>query len=97
MPLIFALSKNWRFDRWIGELSYPIYICHTIVAAVLVKCGVPLTGARLLLCTVPVAIIIRLLIEQPFDRLRQRIHKGKPAPAETLAPAPCDDCRQVDD
>lgn len=28
LPLLFNLSKNWEWDRRIGELSYPIYISH---------------------------------------------------------------------
>lgn len=28
VPPIFALTKNWRWDRSIGELSYPVYLVH---------------------------------------------------------------------
>lgn len=31
MPLIFLLSKGWKQDRSIGELSYPIYISHMYI------------------------------------------------------------------
>ena len=31
IPGTFALSKTWRLDRWIGELSYPIYLVHGLV------------------------------------------------------------------
>ena len=37
VPFIFALTKNWKVDRWIGELSYPVYIVHVVVGAVLAK------------------------------------------------------------
>lgn len=30
LPVIFTISKNWRWDREIGELSYPIYLMHYI-------------------------------------------------------------------
>jgi peptidoglycan/LPS O-acetylase OafA/YrhL len=30
IPFIFELSKNNKTDRYIGELSFPIYICHII-------------------------------------------------------------------
>lgn len=30
LPFIFELSKNSKIDRYIGEMSYPIYICHLI-------------------------------------------------------------------
>ena len=31
MPFIFAATKGSRTDRWLGELSYPIYLVHIIV------------------------------------------------------------------
>src|SRR6185295_8258209 len=88
VPFIFALTKNWAIDRWIGELSYPVYIVHVVFGAVLAKAmSVPLgagldhlddvKGWQLLLATIPVAIAIRLLIEQPIDRLRQRMHERR--------------------
>ena len=31
MPLAFLFQSKNRWDRWIGDLSYPIYIFHTLV------------------------------------------------------------------
>jgi peptidoglycan/LPS O-acetylase OafA/YrhL len=28
VPAVFALTKNWRWERQIGELSYPVYLVH---------------------------------------------------------------------
>jgi peptidoglycan/LPS O-acetylase OafA/YrhL len=30
-PFVFETSKNWRSDRTIGELSYPLYLVHGLV------------------------------------------------------------------
>lgn len=35
IPPLFALTKSCRLDARLGELSYPIYICHVTVIAVL--------------------------------------------------------------
>jgi peptidoglycan/LPS O-acetylase OafA/YrhL len=31
LPFIFMLTKRWKFDRYIGELSYPVYISHMLI------------------------------------------------------------------
>jgi len=31
LPFLFAETKNWRWDRWLGELSYPVYLIHFLV------------------------------------------------------------------
>ena len=34
-PYLFEATKDWRVDTFIGNLSYPIYLCHVLVTAVL--------------------------------------------------------------
>ena len=36
MPVVFMFSKNSVFDRFVGELSYPVYLVHFIVIQLLV-------------------------------------------------------------
>lgn len=31
LPFLFAETQHWRWDRWIGELSYPVYLLHMVV------------------------------------------------------------------
>lgn len=33
LPILFELSKSWKWDRVMGELSYPVYLVHLLVAA----------------------------------------------------------------
>lgn len=33
MPFVFKYSKAWKLDRFIGELSYPMYLTHLLVFA----------------------------------------------------------------
>jgi peptidoglycan/LPS O-acetylase OafA/YrhL len=93
VPFVFALTKSWRIDRWIGELSYPIYIVHVVAGAVLAKVvnaqGLDdVKGWQLLLATVPLAIFIRICIEDPIDRWRQRMHERKLKSEAPMEPAP---------
>ena len=37
LPFVFELFKRSDIDRKIGELSYPIYITHMLVAAVIIN------------------------------------------------------------
>lgn len=70
IPATFAVSKGWRADRWIGELSYPIYLCHLLVVQLCnghfgygdIK---PVAG------TIIAAIALTIAIERPLDRFRQ--------------------------
>ena len=32
---LFKLTANWKWDRWVGELSYPLYLVHMAVLWVL--------------------------------------------------------------
>jgi peptidoglycan/LPS O-acetylase OafA/YrhL len=28
IPFLFALTKDWKLDRWLGNMAYPVYLCH---------------------------------------------------------------------
>ena len=50
LPSVFSLTKNWRIDRWIGDLSYPIYLWHVLVLIWVQSVG-PLRGCACLAVT----------------------------------------------
>src|SRR5208282_2315656 len=35
LPILFDWTKRSRWQKWIGDLSYPVYICHILVKWVL--------------------------------------------------------------
>jgi peptidoglycan/LPS O-acetylase OafA/YrhL len=74
IPFIFNLFKNNKIDRFIGELSYPVYICHFLIINILTH-FTPLPHQILGLTTAIIAIIFSILllklIIQPIDRFRQ--------------------------
>lgn len=74
VPFIFELSKNSAVDRWIGTLSYPIYIVHMLCFGLVDEW--PVDGWSLALklaTTLIVSGAIVLTIELPGDRLRARL------------------------
>lgn len=64
IPWLFERTKNIALDRFLGELSYPIYIVHVFMGH--------FAGSRLaLLLTIVCSVLLHLLIEKPIDRWRQ--------------------------
>ena len=82
-PYVFHLTKDWKIDRWIGELSYPVYLVHVLVLSFLGGFET-WRGVICVVISVLVSIVILLAIEQPVDRWRQRLFRAaiKPATAE---------------
>lgn len=76
-PIMFASTKDNRFDRAIGELSYPLYLVHGIVqGAIFFKFGAPQGhigwGAAAVSASVTAAILLRILVEHPIESRRRR-------------------------
>jgi len=75
IPFLFKLTKDNRFDANIGELSYPIYMCHLFVMGLVqwspLK-NVPVWPRHIL--TIILVIIVAFLLDRllilPIDRLR---------------------------
>lgn len=81
LPFLFHISTRFRFDRWLGELSYPIYLCHLAVLGIGSKMLDPIMDRDwiplVLICaTVGVAALFVLLIDAPFERWRQRRYRS---------------------
>lgn len=71
-PFAFALTHRMRFDRWIGELSYPIYLTHLLAIAVVLHFELPMPVLSAIAITLLASVAVRMLIEDPVDRWRQR-------------------------
>lgn len=73
IPFLFIFFKGNNLDNKIGELSYPIYISHILVATI---CGVlPFTFLKnpmgIVLSTIFISFLLNKLISDPIDRYRQ--------------------------
>jgi len=72
LPFLFDASKNCSLDRWVGNLSYPVYIIHEPILRFLDRCLGVKGGLAALTATLAFSAVILMLVEQPLDRFRQR-------------------------
>jgi peptidoglycan/LPS O-acetylase OafA/YrhL len=76
IPILFRSSKDNLLDRHLGELSYPIYICHILVIwflDFLVPLGSTIVrGICIIAATLLASSALYLWIDRPVDRWRQR-------------------------
>lgn len=77
LPFLFQFSNLIRFDAFIGQLSYPIYISHALTNAVLLSTGIVKPNTQVyiyiaLICTIIFSLAVTYLLENPIDRYRQK-------------------------
>lgn len=79
LPLIFHLTKNWKWDRSIGNLSYPIYLAHLpineVIMARLPTVPAAFRGTYVLAGVTIVSFVLLKVVEEPIERLRQQRFK----------------------
>jgi len=87
LPFAFHFSAKLSFDRFIGDLSYPVYISHFLVITLLereMKGAEEYIGLAALVLTVAVSVVLTLAIERPIDRWRHRIFRRHTTALEPL-------------
>lgn len=77
LPFIFLLTRKSIFDRYIGALSYPIYISHFLIIKLLANTPYFQNTSTLRTCvtiivTLAVSIALIHFVEKPIERYRQR-------------------------
>lgn len=79
IPNLFELTKNNKADRFIGELSYPLYILHFPIRTLFDGFAIQneYFGLSVLAATLCLSIPVHFLIEKPIDRLRQKLVGGR--------------------
>ncbi|MEA3073141.1 MAG: hypothetical protein QOD29_4587 [Alphaproteobacteria bacterium] len=92
IPFLFRASKSWTFDRLLGELSYPIYICHVLVIWCLdrvVSLGAGyVRGFTIMAATIALSWVLYWSIDRPIDAWRQRRFDRERALVSPALPAP---------
>ncbi|HTZ20344.1 MAG TPA: hypothetical protein VMC06_05635, partial [Opitutaceae bacterium] len=87
VPWLFRATGQQRLDRWIGELSYPVYVGHVMLlpwAWQFAGTSHPLSvGLIAAVLVVGFAILFHALVETSVDHFRQRLAGSptNPAPA----------------
>jgi peptidoglycan/LPS O-acetylase OafA/YrhL len=64
LPVLFTATKNSKFDRWIGGLSYPIYILHAPNLLILEAATGSITGGYALPATLVISVLIVLIMDE---------------------------------
>ncbi len=85
LPCAFYFSRKCKWDRFIGELSYPVYISHFLVLQLITQrlhpaeSATPLIGLFVLVISLLLSVALLQFVEQPIDRLRHRIFQRRRA------------------
>ena len=89
VPPVFGLTATWRFDRTIGDLSYPIYLWHIFVGVFVEPIHRDPSGLLYVGITLALAVLTVVAVEYPAERWRQRQsqRKSQRRLATTAAPA----------
>lgn len=74
-PFLFALTRNWRIDNFIGQLSYPVYLSHIFVIGAVKQFGHSRFDKGLVATVLTLALSIALyfFIDRPVEVIRRRI------------------------
>ena len=75
-PFAFSATRHLAADRWIGELSYPIYLTHLVVVAGVLIYELPFPTWSAIAITLVLSALILQFIERPVDRWRQKRAAG---------------------
>lgn len=82
LPFAFEATKSNRFDRALGELSYPVYLVHYLLVFVVGALALPwLTANRgivVLVLSLLLAALLWRFVGQPFEARRQVRPGGVP-------------------
>jgi peptidoglycan/LPS O-acetylase OafA/YrhL len=71
-PIMFYGTRN-KVDSFIGELSYPMYICHFIVGSFMPYLYGHYGNLVYVAVVVAISIGLHLVIERPMERVRKRL------------------------
>jgi peptidoglycan/LPS O-acetylase OafA/YrhL len=82
LPWLFHLNSRWRVDRWIGELSFPVYLVHWPLVVTFVPWLVkpilpqPWASSACVVAALVCAVALLRLVVAPVDRWRAQRAKA---------------------
>ena len=71
-PFLFNAFKDNAIDRWVGDLSYPLYLCHLVVIGLVLTFEPPFAVWIAIGGAFAFSAALLLLVDHPVDRWRQR-------------------------
>lgn len=75
LPFVFEATKKSKIDRFLGDLSYPIYISHLFVLMVMLFYGgvnYKNLGIGLSIASILFSVVLQLTVVNPMEKYRQR-------------------------
>lgn len=75
LPFIFILTKKWKKDTEIGELSYPIYISHILILTIIKALDIPIfgpLGLTISLLTIAFSVLLNSVVTKRIEKIRQK-------------------------
>ncbi len=88
-PLAFNAFRHNAVDRWIGELSYPMYLTHLMIIGLVLHFEPPYPVWIAIGGTLLLSIALRYLLEMPIDRRRQaRATSSRQSPVVAMPRTP---------
>jgi peptidoglycan/LPS O-acetylase OafA/YrhL len=93
IPILFLAFGENRFDRFVGELSYPVYLVHFLVLVVINNALAVRPGAALAriaaLASIAFAAVLYAVFIVPLDRKRHNLGvKDGQSPGAETPPGP---------
>jgi peptidoglycan/LPS O-acetylase OafA/YrhL len=82
IPIAFHLTRNWKLDRFLGEITYSIYLSHFVIIqfvdTVFVRLGIPsrYLGVTSALLATGLAILLYTRLFEPFERKRGELARA---------------------
>ena len=75
MPFAFIFQSKHDWDTWIGDLSYPIYICHIYIISFIDFSDKLAFSISSVIISIGFAILLNKYISNPVELLRNKFRK----------------------
>jgi peptidoglycan/LPS O-acetylase OafA/YrhL len=83
LPFLASFQKNNKFDQWLGNLSYPIYICHMLIIGISSKIANVFDFyntisyySMIIFLTLLFAYWLEIYVSQRVDKIRYIVKQG---------------------